>query len=138
MRVTGHLISLQEQHFPAAAHRNQLVLLCYLILSLPATSTRAQPEQEHFNVTLKILLLQLWPGKCNGTDQHWQRHDLVAGLESPRDAVRWPREERLPLSNKPSPESQPGQGWKEAPDQLGLCIRDFRSARCRKLFLWLT
>lgn len=115
---------------------------CAPVLSYPAfTCNRHRSTtwtREHFKVTWKIFFLQLSSGKCNGTDQHGQRHCLVAGLESPRDGVRWPREGRLPLSNEPSPKSQPGQCWKEALDQLGLRIRDFRPARRRKLFLWLT
>lgn len=63
---------------------------------------------------------------------------IMAGLESPREGGRRLREGRLPLSNEPSPKSQPGQCWKEALDHIGLRIRDFRPARRRKLFLWLT
>lgn len=126
-----------QNSFFSASHRDQLVLPCYLILPLLAASTRAQPEQDSISEQHgKYFFVQLSPSKCNGTDQH--RHYLVAGLESPREGVRWPRGGRLSLSNEPSPESQPGQCWKEARDQLGPCIRDFRPTRHRKLFLWLT
>lgn len=127
------------QDFPPAAHRNQRVLRCYLILPLLTASTGAQPQQDSISKQHgKYLFVQLSSGKCNGTDQHRQWHYLVAGLECPREGVRWLRGGKLSLSNEPSPKSQPGQCWKEARDQLGLCNRDFRPTRHRKLFLWLT
>lgn len=74
MWVTGPLVSARRA-CSFCCSQNQLVLLCYLILPLLATSTRAQPEQEkHFKATWKIFVLQLSPGECNGTDQRGQWH----------------------------------------------------------------
>lgn len=130
---------LPEQGFHSAAHKTSLCSCATLsCLCLQPAHRHNLNERAFQSNTENTFFVQLSPGKCKGTDQDRQWHYLVAGLESPRKGVRWLRGRRLSLSIEPSPKSQPGQCWKEARDQLGLCIRDFRPARHRKLFLWLT